>query len=151
MESLSDLRPLGRLHKRLFQREFRARWSQSLHSWDSPILLGQWFFSSTRQWNDLHWLSKGVPIAPTPHKLELYTDASMFGWGGHINTLNALGKWTVTQSNWHINRLELEAMALSFREFLRGKAVRLFTDNTTVAFYMNKQGGGQDGYLSQSE
>ena len=42
--------------------------------------------------------------------------------------------------NWHINRLKVEAVALSLREFLphlRGKAVRY----TTVAFYMNKQGG----------
>ena len=78
------------------------------------------------------------------HELELYTDASNFGWGGHVDTPSASGKWPVLQSNWHINRLEVEAGAISLREFLphlRGKAVRFFTDNTTVAFYVNKQGG----------
>ena len=38
-------------------------------------------------------LSKGVPIAPTPHELELYTDTSNVGWdmnkqGGQVRYLS---------------------------------------------------------------
>ena len=47
------------------------------------------------------------------HELELYTDASNFGWGCHVDTLSASEKWPLLQSNWHINRLEVEAVALS--------------------------------------
>ena len=47
MESVAGLLPLGRVHKRKFQREFQARWAQSLQSWEHPVLLGQWFLEST--------------------------------------------------------------------------------------------------------
>ena len=72
------------------------------------------------------------------------------GGGGHLGSLCASGTWPTHQSLWHINRLELEAVALSLEFFphLRGKPVRFFTDNTMVAFYMNKQGGAHSIPLS---
>ena len=39
MESLSPLVPLGRLHKREFQRLVRERWTQASQSWDQLIPL----------------------------------------------------------------------------------------------------------------
>jgi hypothetical protein len=59
--------------------------------------------------------------------------------------------WSQAQLGWHINRLELEAVFLSLQAFqpaVEGKSVRLFTDNTTVAFYINKQGGARSAPLS---
>ena len=50
MESLSLLLPLGRLHKRPFQRFFRSRWSQRNGQWNSLILLGPEFRESVAQW-----------------------------------------------------------------------------------------------------
>ena len=153
MESLAPIIPLGRLMKRPLQREFRQRWDQTSQPWDALIQLGPWFLSSTSQWLDSSLLASGVPIVdPTP-EVELYTDASCVGWGGHANSLSAAGTWSVQERSWHINRLELEAVSRSLQTFLphlSGKVVRLFTDNTTVAFYVNKQGGAHSIPLSQA-
>ena len=70
-----------------------------------------------------------------------------------MNTLTASGIWDASQAAWHINRLELAAVALSLKKFLphlRGKSVLLNTDNTTVACYINRQGGTRSQTLSLS-
>jgi hypothetical protein len=144
MESLASLLPLGRLHKREFQRQFRLRWVQSLEDWDTLIVLAPWFHLSITQWLDSEWILRGVPIVlPTP-QAEMFTDASVFGWGAHIGHLTTFGLWTDEQAMYHINWLELEAVFLALPEFASQTAfsrVLLRTDNTTVACFVNKQGG----------
>ena len=52
----------------------------------------------------------------------------------------------------HINLLELEAVCQALKQFhhsLTGRTVLLNTDNTTVACYINKQGGARSRPLSQ--
>ena len=151
MESLSPLIRLGRLFKREFQRQFRSRWSQRSQPWDTSISLGTWFLQSTSQWFNQQWLSQGVPIVPPPPQEDLYTDASKTGWGAHVGTLTASGVWGDDLSGSHINLLELEAVVLALDAFstsLSGKSVRVCTDNTTVACYINKQGGARSKSLS---
>ena len=151
MESLAPLLPLGRLHKRPFQREFQSRWNQTTQPWDTLIPLDDWLVETTRQWHDTAWLTQGVPIHAPSGDVVLYTDASHHGWGAHVDSLVASGTWTPDQSEWHINLLEMEAVLLALREFLptlAGEDVRLFTDNTTVACYLNKQGGAHSQSLS---
>ena len=151
MESLSLVLPLGRLHKRHFQRAFRLRWSQSLQAWHHRIQLGQWFRESVAQWTDSVWLQEGVPLTlPQPQEF-LFTDASTKGWGAHMGHLSAAGTWQPHQQTWHINLLELEAVVLALREFLpavRDKHVLVHTDNTTVLYYLNRQGGARSVSLS---
>ena len=151
MESLSSLVPLGRLHKRGFQRLFRDRFSPARRRWNFPIRLGPWFQTSVSQWLDLSWLSSGVPLTLPPHQAEIFTDASTEGWGAHSGDLSASGTWSPSMRHLHINVLELEAVALSLQRFgpsLAGKSILLATDNTTVASYVNKQGGARSRPLS---
>ena len=150
MESLAPLLPLGRLHKRPLQRHFRLQWSQSTEDWDQLISLGQWYVRATDHWLYPEFLSSTVPIVRPVPTVELYTDASLQGWGGHVDSLSVSGCWTHTEKLLHINRLELEATFRSlqaFEQFLKGKTVRLFTDNTTVACYVNKEGGARSTHL----
>ena len=152
MESLSCLVPLGRLHKRQFQRLFRDRFSQARQSWDVMIRLGPWFLSSTAKWSDMDWLSTGLPITRPPHQVELFTDASTDGWGAHAGSLTASGTWPPSMRLLHINILELEAVVLALRRFgpsLAGGDILLSTDNTTVAAYVNRQGGARSRPLSR--
>ena len=151
MESMSPILTLGRLFKRPLQRAFRDRWNQREESWDKRIVLGPWFQQATAQWLILDWLAAGDAISfPQPEET-LFTDASNAGWGGHVGSLTANGSWNPTQSSWHINRLELEAVILSLEHFLprlQNKSVLLNTDNTTVACYINRQGGARSPTLS---
>ena len=152
MESLAPLLRLGRLHKRPFQRAFRARWDQRFQSWECQIPLGEWLHDSTAQWRVLSWLTEGVPIHQPNGDVDLYTDASEIGWGAHVDSLVASGRWSAEEASLHINHLEMRAVRNALRSFqshLRTQTVRLFTDNTTVACYVNKQGGARSIGLSQ--
>ena len=51
MESMANLLPLGRVHKREFQRDFRLRRSQQA-SWQTQIAIADWFTESVTQWSD---------------------------------------------------------------------------------------------------
>ena len=93
MVSLAPLIPLGRLHKRPFQRTLSQRWLPASFSWDHVIQLGPWFLEVTEQWLNLVWLQTGVPIVFPAHQLELYTDASNHGWGAHVLEHSAAGVW----------------------------------------------------------
>ena len=50
----------------------------------------------------------------SPSNVSLYTDASHFGWGAHLEpmSLSFHGRWSEDQSKLHIN--ELEIMAIRF-------------------------------------
>lgn len=151
MESLSSLVPLGRLHKREFQRLFRDRFSPVAQLWSVQISLGLWFRTSVSRWFDRSWLQSGVPLTLPPHQTDLFTDASGEGWGAHSGDLFASGTWSPSMRRLHINVLELEAVVLALREFsgaLAGRNILLSTDNTTVAAYVNRQGGVRSRRLS---
>ena len=152
MESLSPLIPLQRLHKREFQRQFRARWSQTTGQWSDLVELRPWLSASTTQWRDFRWLRTGLPITLPPPETEMFTDASHYGWGAHLAHLTASGPWSVEQASMHINALEMEAVVRALPEFaaqMRLSHVLLCTDNTTVACYLNKQGGARSRVLSE--
>ena len=50
--------------------------------------------------------------SPTDPKTFLYTDASHFGWGAHLEpmSLSFRGSWSEDQSQLHINMLEIMAI-----------------------------------------
>ena len=153
MESLALLLPLGRLHKRQFQREFRRRWSQISAAWDARVPLLPWFHASVLQWQNTRWLLQGVPLTLPAPEATLFTDASHQGWGAHVEDLTSAGSWSPSLQSSHINMLELLAVhhaVLAFDAVLSGKHVLLCTDNTTVACYVNKQGGARSASLSRA-
>ncbi|KAK7115156.1 hypothetical protein V1264_001084 [Littorina saxatilis] len=78
-------------------------------------------------------------------------DASLMGWGAHIDDHTTFGQWTLAQASSHINMLEMEAVFLSLMEFLpffRVEHVLIQSDNTTVVSYLNKQGRSRSLSLS---
>ena len=92
----------------------------------------------------------GQPLHPLQHTLQLFTDASNEGWGAHLGDSIARGAWSPIESRLHVNFLELKAVLLALKKFehlCRNKIVLVVTDNTTVVFYINKQGGIKSGSL----
>ena len=82
-------------------------------------------------------------MTPPPEML-LFSDASLEGWGAHLQELVASGVWSDDDRNLHINLLEMRAVQLALQAFqdrLMGHRVALMSDNTTVVAYINKQGG----------
>ena len=86
---------------------------------------------------------KGYCFQPRSYLPTLTTDASLWGWGAHLNGFLVQGRWSKLQSLRHVNLLELEAVFLAvkhFLPFLKNQNVLIRTDNTTVMHYINKQG-----------
>ncbi|MPC29604.1 hypothetical protein E2C01_022845 [Portunus trituberculatus] len=69
----------------------------------------------------------------------LWTDASLFGWGGHTLAHQASGIWDTNESSLHIKCLEVQAVLHSILSLnLTGCQLHLFIDNRAAQFAINK-------------
>ena len=96
-----------------------------------------WWKNKKKTW-------KGCPLHAEEHNLPLFTDASVKGWGAHLENLPVSRMWSDTEANLHMNILEFKAVFLAIRSFqyhLMNKRVLVASDNATVVSYLNKQGG----------
>ena len=93
-----------------------------------------------------------MKIDPPSHTI--FTDASLSGWGAHVEPEGLLfhGLWTEDQSRLHINVLEMKAIFLSLTRAahrVKNSTVLVSTDNTTVVAYIRHQGGTHSTDLSE--
>ena len=136
----SGLIPLGRLYLRPLQYHFHSlgltnRFTPPRRS--DPLVLA----NLLRHWQDLHFLTSGIQIRPFHVDLTIFTDASTQGWGAHMGHSQISGTWTHTERQLHINCLKLKAVMLALRHWAPVLQVMITMDNSTVVFYINKQGG----------
>ena len=151
LESVSLLIPLGGVLKREFLRAWSRLWSQARDGWEVSIPLVPWFREATLPFMNLSALSVGVPIVLPDPMAEVFTDASLAGWGAHFLSSEAAGVWSYDQSLLHINMLEMLAVQNALREFdsiLPTGRIQVRSDNTTVVSYIQKQGGTHSPSLS---
>lgn len=71
---------------------------------------------------DLNWWLSNVNTARNFMRqpnfdIEIYTDASMSGWGSVCNNAQVHGKWKSSENYCHINYLELMAAFLGLKSF----------------------------------
>lgn len=105
---------------------------------------------------DLKWWSENIMIASNPltvknFDLEIFTDASKVGWGAYCDGRRAGGEWKIEERDFHINYLELLAVFLGLKCFVREKEnlnLLLRVDNTTAIAYVNRMGGIQFPHLN---
>ncbi|XP_063921239.1 uncharacterized protein LOC135136041 [Zophobas morio] len=111
--------------------------------------------SSTLQ-NDFLWWESAIQNAHNDirfdnYDLVIYTDASLTGWGVCCDEEKTQGWWTATESQHHINYLELLAIAYALKSLAKYKescSILIRTDNTTVLSYINRMGSIQYPALS---
>lgn len=107
--------------------------------------------------DDLLWWSRNIyktccPMRTLGYKKEIYTDASLIGWGAFCQGKRANGSWKYEERKYHINFLELLAALLGLKSFARNDhncAILLRIDNTTAISYVNRQGGIQYPHLNK--
>ena len=139
----SGLIPLGRLYLRPLQRYFHSlsltdRFMPPRQS--DPSVLA----SLLQHWQDLSFLTSGIPIRPFHADFTIFTDALTQGWGAHMGDSQISGTWAPLDRQLHINCLELKAVEAALHHWapvLQGHQVMIATDNSTVVSYINKQGG----------
>lgn len=106
--------------------------------------------------DDLNWWSLNIEttcnfMRQPNFELEIYTDASLSGWGAVSDGCTVNGKWKDVEKTRHINYLELTAAFLGLKSFAQNVtncAVLLRIDNTTAISYINRMGGVQYPHLN---
>ena len=70
----------------------------------------------------------------------IYTDASMHEYGAYFEGKSTEGTWINTETNWHINALELKPIFLILISIVKdhGIHVDLFTDSATAIACISK-------------
>lgn len=120
-----------------------------LHGWDHEEMTPQAVREDLQWWREHLKEMNGVSLLPTSADITAGTDASDIGWGAWIQPSNGEkrafgGFFQEDVLHHHINYKELLAvkfMLLSCKQELRGKVVRIYTDNITAMYYANRLGG----------
>ena len=97
-----------------------------------------WWMHQANLWNYRSLLTP-------PHTLKITTDASMWGWGAACQEITTGGPWSLMETSYHINYLELLAAFLAVQCFTKNHprplTIYLHMDNTTAIAYLNHKGG----------
>lgn len=102
-------------------------------------------------WKD-HIMKSFNPILSGNYTLEIFTDASLVGWGAACEGNVTGGSWNDSERANHINYLELVAVFFGLKSFARlhtNCEILLRVDNTTAVSYVNKMGGVQYPHLNE--
>ena len=144
MASLVDILADCRLYMRPFQRYLLRHYKPGVDSLRSWIPLTPEIRLSLASWTRESFVARGKPLRTPLPSVSVTTDASLTGWGGHCEGEMVAGVWSQQHTLPHINVLEMRAVFNSLRHFqlkLVGRSVLVRTDNTSVAAYINRQGG----------
>ena len=150
MASMVDLVPWCRFHMRPIQIRLLALYSPSSHPVSRPVPMSDYVRKQLMWWTSQANLSQGVVFPPPPVKHVITTDASLTGWGGHLNDQVISGTWSFAEAQQHINILEMLAVQRTvqhFRDAVRDSQILIQTDNSTVVAYLNKEGGTRSSLL----
>jgi len=114
------------------------------NSWYDTLTLTQaanddlkWWLKALNNWNNR-------PLQKRPIEMQMFTDASLSGWGAWLQDLQAAGFWNKRLQNMPSNYRELTAVLMgihSFMPVIKGKAVQVVSDNISTVAYLNHQGG----------
>ncbi|XP_064647473.1 uncharacterized protein LOC135500157 [Lineus longissimus] len=143
---MADFIPLGRLHLRPLQFYLKCFFKTHQDHIEKVVPLQPIFFQYLLWWESEDNLMAGDPLHPPEPVVTLITDASLSGWGAHLGTQTVSSQWSEQEASLHINLLELKAVLLAIKALLnqiRGKCIRILSDNTTVVSYIRRQGGTQ--------
>ena len=137
----APFRPLGRLYLLPIIQWMNSH--TSVHNRDSPVFLDNSLRRILDPWSNQRALSSPVPMhIPNPSE-ELMTDASLFGWSGVLLPHQVEGEWPQFLWFHSMNWKELQAILLTVQHFLRrlrGKVVKVWSDNMTALACIRRQG-----------
>ena len=146
LNAAADFVMLGLLHLRPLQISLHKLWQPQNFPLDHQIGLTTKILQHLKWWLQEDLYLHGIPMKIDPPSHTIFTDASLSGWGAHVEPEGLLfhGLWTEDQSRLHINALEMKANFLSLTRAIhkvKNSTVLVSTDNTTVVAYIRHQGG----------
>lgn len=134
-----------------FEREKFLALVVSGGDYDASMVLPEYLHRDFSWWKSR--ACRGVKSIKSPrYAREIFSGASLTGWGAYCNNEGAHGFWKKNESSLHINYLELMAAFIAIKCFaadLNDCEVLLRVDNTTAIAYVNHMGGIQYPRLSK--
>lgn len=140
----------GWMYTKLFEREKFLALDYS-ENYNKHMKLDKYLNQDFSWWID-NIMTSFSPIRKNNYVLEIYSDASMTGWGVACGGQSARGNWTASELTLHINTLELMAAFYGLKIFtanLKDCNILLRIDNTTAICYINRMGGVQHPHLNK--
>ena len=144
---------VARLHYRHLQR-LQIVHGRTKLGFKQRLVLTKEARAELKWWVD--YLERDQPVALEPDQqepIEIFTDASLTGWGGFCRGEGVQGVWSPAARKCHINLLELRAVHNVFRHFFANSAnikVLLNIDNMVALHYIRKMGGTRSERLNQA-
>lgn len=128
----------GWVYTKYFEREKYLALKNSGDNYDAKMIIKPYLHEDFLWWLRLGHKAKN-PIRHDQFNQEIFTDASLSGWGAACDGEIARGHWSIEESKDHINLLELRAAFLGLKSFCRAQnnTVLLRIDNTTAIAYIN--------------
>lgn len=132
----------GVLYTKILERDKYLALDNSKGNFDKCMVL------SEEALQDVEWWIRKVEVASNPIRqnrfaVEIFSDASLSGWGISSKGKKSHGWWDTNEKNEHINLLELKAAFYGLKCFakdLNSVEILLRIDNTTAIAYVNKMG-----------
>lgn len=142
--------PYGWVYTKRFEREKFLGLQNAADDYDKIMTLSP-LLEPDFTWWKTHINHASNPIRNGQYFLEIFSDASMTGWGIACNGERASGFWDAIEAKNHINFLELKAAFIGLMCFatnFTNKEILLRIDNTTAISYINRYGGIQYPHLN---
>jgi len=134
---------LGKLHYREMEKAKTVALKESKGDFDAKMPISLSMKSELRWWIE-NIQTQVRRIRRNNPEIVIQTDSSTIGWGAVFDKRKIGGRWTQTESVFHINVLELRAVFLAlqaFAKYITGKYVKILSDSTTAVSYINNFGG----------
>ena len=142
--AMEKLVPGGRLRIRPLQFELAKQWKQGIQDQNCLVKVTREVSQAVEWWSQLNNVNEGTQLNSSRETVQIFTDASLTGWDGHMGNLLIKRIWNQEEQCLHINVLELKVVLKTvqqFKKYLQHKVVLVATDNTTAVAYIQKQGG----------
>ena len=134
LASTEKLVRVGMLHLRPVQMGLLEQWNPFRDHPQAILPISTTVRNALQWWTVYDNVMTGVPIRPMQPQHQIFTDASMEGWGGHWKEQVIQGSWNVEEQTMHINMLELLAVWRVLEHFateFEGCTVMAASDNTS--------------------
>lgn len=135
----------GWLYTKSFERQKFLALQSSRGDYNSKMYISP-SLSQDFQWWSQHIGHAQNSLKPPTFEIEIFSDASLTGWGIYCKNETAHGLWNNREKEHHINYLELLAAFFGLKCFashLSNCNILCRIDNTTALLYINRMGSIQ--------
>lgn len=135
----------GFLYTKLLEREKYLSLKKENQNYKAIMILSVNVKADLTWWEN-HILKSSNNIRQDSYNLEIYSDASLSGWGVACNDQQTHGFWNEEEKTHHINFLELKSILYGLQCFAKNYTtcnILIRTDNTTALSYINRMGSIQ--------